>query len=80
MSVALEVENFIVTEVLPGRGMDSVAHDDDLLEVVDSLGIVELIAFLEEKYRIKVGDDDLDPANFGSVDKIVAFVERKGGQ
>jgi len=79
VSVAVEVESFIVTEILPGRGIDSVAPDDDLLEVVDSLGIVELIAFLEEKYRIKVGDDDLDPANFGSIDSIVAFVASKGG-
>ena len=79
MSVAVEVESFIVTEILPGRGIDSVAHDDDLLEVVDSLGIVELIAFLEEKYRIKVCDDDLDPANFSSIDSIVAFVASKGG-
>lgn len=78
MSVAVAVENFIVTEILPGRGIDSVAHDDDLLEVVDSLGIVELIAFLEGKYRIKVGDDDLDPVNFSSIDNIVAFVEKKG--
>jgi acyl carrier protein len=79
VSVAVEVESFIVTEILPGRGIDSVAHDDDLLEVVDSLGIVELIAFLEEKYRIKVGDDDLNPANFSSIDSIVAFVASKGG-
>lgn len=79
MSVAVEVETFITNEILPGRGIESVAHDDDLLEIVDSLGIVELIAFLEDKYRIKVGDDDLDPANFSSVDNIVAFVARKGG-
>jgi acyl carrier protein len=79
LSVAVEVENFINTEILPGRGIDAVAHDDDLLEVVDSLAIVELIAFLEGKYRIKVDDDDLDPENFGSVESIVAFVEKKGG-
>ncbi|HSR98438.1 MAG TPA: phosphopantetheine-binding protein [Kofleriaceae bacterium] len=78
MSVAVEIESFLVTEILPGRGIDSVARDDDLLEVVDSLAIVELIAFLEEKYGIKVGDDDLDPANFSSIDRIVAFVDRKG--
>lgn len=79
MSVAVEVETFITNEILPGRGIESVARDDDLLEIVDSLGIVELIAFLEGKYQIKVSDDDLDPANFSSVDNIVSFVARKGG-
>jgi acyl carrier protein len=76
---AAEVENFIATQILPGRGIDSVALDDDLLEIIDSLGIVELISFLEREYGIKVGDDDLDPENFRSVAHIVAFVEQKGG-
>lgn len=81
MSMATEVEEFIVGEIALGRGIDSVAHDRNLLadEVIDSLGIVELIAFLEGKYGIKVDDDDLAPENFRSVESIVAFVEKKGG-
>ncbi len=78
MSVAGEVEQFIVREIAPGFG--PVDHDLDLLagEVIDSLGIVQLIAFLEEKYAIKVGDDDLDPENFRSVNSIAAFVQQTG--
>ena len=81
MSIAIDVEQFIVGEIAAGRGIDSLAHDQDLLEgeVIDSLGIVELISFLEGKYGIKVGDEDLDPENFRSVDRIVAFVEGKRG-
>ncbi len=79
MSVAVEVEGFIVREILLGRGIDAISHDDDLLEIIDSLGILELISFLERKYGIKVSDDDLDPENFRSVEQIVAFVARKGG-
>jgi acyl carrier protein len=79
LSVAVEVEGFIAREILLGRGIDAVAHDEDLLEIIDSLGIVELISFLEGKYGIKVDDEDLDPENFRSVDNIVVFVERKGG-
>jgi methoxymalonate biosynthesis acyl carrier protein len=81
MSIAAEVEGFIVREIAGGRGIDSLAHDRDLLEaeVIDSLGIVELIAFLEGRYAIKVDDDDLAPENFRSVDSIVAFVQSKGG-
>jgi acyl carrier protein len=80
VSIAVEVEEFIVRELAPGRGIDSVAHDDDLLadEVIDSLGIVELIVFLERKYAIKVIDEDLDPENFRTVAAIVKFVENKG--
>ena len=55
------------------------AHDSDMLSggVIDSLGITELIAFLERTYAIKVSDDDIDADNFRSIDNIVAFVERK---
>jgi Phosphopantetheine attachment site. len=80
VSVAVEVEEFIVREIAPGRGIDSVAHDRDLLEgeVIDSLGIMQLISFLEDTYGIEVDDDDLAPENFRSVDSIVSFVEKKG--
>jgi acyl carrier protein len=81
MSVASDVERFIVEEIAVGRGIDSVAGDEDLLasDILDSLGIMELVAFLEEKEGIRVGDDDLTPENFQTVDSIVAFVARKKG-
>lgn len=80
MSIAAEVEQFIVGEIAAGRGVGSVAHDDDLLAdgIIDSLGITELITFLERRYGIKVEDDDVEAENFRSIDSIVAFVEQKG--
>jgi acyl carrier protein len=81
MSVAAEVERFVVKEIAAGRGIESVAHDEDLLasDILDSLGIMELVAFLEEKEGIQIADDDLTPENFQTVDSIVSFVERKRG-
>jgi acyl carrier protein len=81
MSVAAEVEQFIVEEIALGSGVESVGHDEDLLaqDIIDSLGIVELVSFLEARYGIKVGDDDLLPENFQSVNSVVAFVEARGG-
>jgi acyl carrier protein len=79
LTVAVDVEEFILLEIARGRGIDSIVHDSDLLagEIIDSLGIVQLIAFLEAKYAIKVNDDDLDPENFRTLDSIVAFVGKK---
>lgn len=81
MSVAADVEKFIVEEIALGTGVESVGHDEDLLaqDVIDSHGIVELVAFLEKRYGIKVGDDDLLPENFQSVNSVVAFVESRRG-
>jgi acyl carrier protein len=40
---------------------------------------MELVGFLEQRYGISVGDEDLTPENFESVERIEAFVERKRG-
>lgn len=45
---------------------------------IDSLMAVELISFLETMFGIVIDDDDLDIANFDSIDAIVALVAGKG--
>ena len=79
MSVAVEIEQGIVGEIAAGRGIESIEHDQDLLAagIIDSLGITELIAFLEERYAIAVDDDDVEAENFRSIDRIAAFVAQK---
>ena len=44
---------------------------------VDSLFAVKLLAFLEQEFGIKIGNDDLNIENFQSVNKIISFVENK---
>lgn len=52
---------------------------DNLLEsgIIDSLGILDLVSFLEQQFGIVVADDDLIPDNFQSVSRITLFVEQK---
>ena len=45
--------------------------------IIDSFGLVEITSYLEKKYAIKVTEEDLTRENFGSILKIVAFVEQK---
>jgi acyl carrier protein len=45
--------------------------------IVDSTGMLEVIAFLEGDLGIRVGDDETTPDNLGSIARIAAFVERK---
>jgi acyl carrier protein len=56
-------------------------YEDDasLLEagVVDSTGVLELILFVEESFKIEVADNEVTPENFDSVNRIAAYVERK---
>jgi acyl carrier protein len=78
---ATVIEQFIVSEITGEVELGSLPHDQDLLaaDLIDSLGIEELVTFLEGKYGITVSDEDLTPENFQSVDSIAAFVTRKGG-
>jgi acyl carrier protein len=78
---AKTIEEFIVNEVTSGLELGAVPHDEDLLaaDLIDSLGITELVGFLESKFGVTVADEDLTPENFRSIDSIVAFVARKGG-
>lgn len=81
MSVTTEVERFILDTITQGKGIESLARDEDLLAngIVDSHGLMEVIGFLESRYGIVVDDDDLLPENFQSLGRIEGFVQAKGG-
>jgi acyl carrier protein len=74
-----DVEQFILAELARGRGVTSIERDESLLTsgIVDSHGVVELVAFLEQRYGISVDDADLTPENFDNVVSIESFVEGK---
>jgi acyl carrier protein len=44
--------------------------------ILDSMGVMELVHFVEEAFGVKVADDDLTPDNFDSVERLAAYVER----
>lgn len=46
-------------------------------DVVDSLGILDLAAFLGERFGIEISDEDFEPGNFETFGQLVTFVERK---
>jgi acyl carrier protein len=45
--------------------------------VIDSFGLIEIAAFMEREFAIKVGETDMNRANFGSITKMAAFIGRK---
>ncbi len=79
MAVASEIEQFILQQLLAGSAIDAIDHDEDLLGagVVDSHGLMQLVAFLREHYAIAVPDEALTPENFQTIAAIAAFVERE---
>ncbi len=70
---------FVVENFLYARSDVQLAPTDPLLErgIVDSMGVVELIAFLEEEFGVEVGDDEITEQNFGTLAGIASFVLTK---
>ena len=64
------------------NGVDSVSEADSLLAtgVIDSVGILELIAFVEKTFSIRVEDEEIIPDNLDSVSRIAAYIRRKNGE
>lgn len=58
--------------------VDEIGEDDSFLDggVIDSLGVMQLVAFIESVLGGKIPDTDLVPENFDSIARIVAYVER----
>lgn len=74
-----EMRQFIVDNFLFGDTESKFSNDDSFLdrEIIDSTGVLELVAFLEEKYEIKIKDNELVPANLDSINCLVRFIDRK---
>lgn len=73
---AFIAQNFYVPDV------QSLADDTSLLDqgIVDSTGVLEVTAFLEAQFGIKVEDAEIVPENLDTIANIVAFVKRKAGE
>jgi acyl carrier protein len=69
-------ENFVLDARAAALG-----DDDSFIEhqVLDSTGFMELVAWLEERYALKVADDEMVPENLDTLANVAAYVERKRG-
>lgn len=73
------VLDFLRTIQKPDRPLDTVAETDSLVEsgLIDSLALLEIVAFLEEQYRIDFAAIGLEPEQLTSVSGILDVIERE---
>ena len=77
--VLAQVRGFVLTNFLFGDESRMPDDSESLLSsgVVDSTGVLELVAFVEEDLGVPVADHETIPANLDSIERIAAFVGRK---
>lgn len=76
--LAEQVRSFVVATFLWDRP-DRLRDEDSFLEqgIMDSTGVLELISWIEETYGVEVGDGELVPENFDSINNVAAYVATK---
>lgn len=80
-SLEQTLREFIVESFLFGQD-DGLTVEVPLLErrILDSTGILEVVAFVSSRWGITIDDEELLPNNFGSIRRIAAFIGRRLGE
>lgn len=80
MQIESDIREFIGRDL--ARDLGGVGNGQSLLEagILDSLGVLALVSFIEGRYGIGISDDELMPENFDSIEAIATFVMRRRGQ
>ena len=79
METREKIREYIIENFLFGDSDPLSSDSTSLLDegIIDSVGVMELVAFLEQDFGLKIADDELVPENLDSVDNLVGYVSRK---
>lgn len=78
MNTQDKLAQYIQAELAKGRKA-KIKYDDDLLSqgIIDSLGILQLVAFIEDEFGVAIPDEDVVLENFMSVNALSEYLEAK---
>lgn len=79
MSEKQRLREFILENFVTGLDVEEFGDDDSFLEqgIIDSTGVLEMVAFIEETYLFEVDDEEVLPENFDTLDNLDAYIARK---
>jgi acyl carrier protein len=77
-AVEQKLQSFLLNK-FPLARTAGINRDTLLLErgILDSLGILDVVAFVEGEFSIVLFDEELVPENFRSIDALTSFLRRK---
>lgn len=77
--IVIDTRRYITENFLYARPGYVVGDDEHLMErgVVDSMGMVELITFLQDQFGVEPADDEITEDNFSTLRRIAGFVLKK---
>jgi acyl carrier protein len=80
MSVKEMIKHFIATELISDGNVTELTDTTLLIEagIIDSLGIMSLLGYLETNFSVQISGDDLIPENFSTIATIGDLLSQKG--
>ena len=78
-SAADRIRGFILENFLFNDKSRTIGDDESFLEsgIIDSTGVIEVVAWIEENYNFSVDDEDLVPEKFDSVSNLTKYIDGK---
>ena len=79
MEIETQIKSYIAKNLVFSGDEFKYSDDASFLEegIVDSLGVMELVSFVEDRFGVAVDDQEITPDNFDSVGKLAAYIRRK---
>lgn len=79
MEIENKIKSYIAQNLLFSGDEFKYSNDASFLEegIVDSLGVMELVSFVEDQFGVTVDDQDITPDNFDSVSRLAVYVQSK---
>ena len=70
------IRNFILSNLIKKTEHTKITDNDNIIKegIIDSLGLMKLINYIEDNFPIKLDDEDLTPDNFESIEIIASFI------
>ena len=74
-----QIREYVLEEFAKTKGIDQITDQENLTKngIIDSMGIFRLVAFLEETFNVRVGDEEITHDNIESIDAIERLVMAK---
>lgn len=79
--VSEQIKHYILTDIAADLNITHLVDDESLLEsgIIDSLGVLKILAFLEESLGLDLSSDQVKMENFKSIRTIREMVDRQKG-
>jgi acyl carrier protein len=79
VTTAATVRNFLLNELHWDEAKGALTPDFGLIEnhVVDSMGLLMLVSFVEQQFGVELADEELVPEHFGTIGSIASLVDKK---